>query len=144
MFHATNSDTSVGPNFDTLDVSGSEVLALIGARTMGNKTLHGRAGVGVALYTESVKQNGIDTGAGFTRAYGAFEIGGGLNLGRVRFQMGILFATPPGDPDIPSLGTRFMGTFAIDLWRKAEPLPKSTIPNGPPVAPPTNGALGSL
>lgn len=139
MFHSANEDFS-----NNITVSGSEVLLLVGARTFGSKTLHGRAGVGVSLYSESVEQNGFDTGAGFTRAYGAFEIGGGLNLGRVRFQMGILFATPPGDPDIPSLGTRFMGTFAIDLYRKAEPLPKSTIPNGPPTAPPTGGALGSL
>ena len=92
--------------------------------------------------------NGFDTGAGFTRAYGVFELGGGLNLGRLRFQMGILFATPPGDPTIPALGTRFMGTLAIDLWRKSDPLPKPppapSIPNGPPTAPPTGGALGSL
>ena len=131
MFHGSNEDPQ-----NNISVSGSEALFLVGARTFGSKTLHGRAGVGVSLYSENVEMRGIDTGAGFTRAYGAFELGGGLNLGRVRFQMGILFATPPGDPDIPALGTRFMGTFAIDLYRKAEPLPKSPpLPNAPPAPP---------
>ena len=144
MFHGESNNNFV----DNLSVTGNEILLLLGARTMGNKTWHGRAGAGVSLYSESVKMSGFDTGAGFTRAYGVFELGGGLNLGRLRFQMGILFATPPGDPTIPALGTRFMGTLAIDLWRKADPLPKPppspSIPNGPPTAPPTGGALGSL
>jgi len=60
--------------------------------------------------------------------------------------MGILFATPPGDPNIPSLGTRFMGTFAIDLYRKAAPLSRPPaapeIPNGPPTSPPATGQHG--
>ncbi len=142
MFHSQKEDLS-----NNISVSGSEALFLIGARTFGSKTLHGRAGVGVSLYSERVEDSGgNDTGAGFTRAYGVFELGGGLNLGRVRFQMGVLFATPPGEDDIPALGTRFMGTFAIDLYRKAEPLPKPppapSLPDGPPTAPPTNGALG--
>jgi hypothetical protein len=140
MFHSEKEDFN-----NNINVSGSEALFLVGARTFGSKTLHGRAGVGVSLYSESVKNNfGVDLDTGFTRAYGVFELGGGLNLGRVRFQMGVLFATGPGDPDIPSLGTRFMGTFAIDLYRKAEPLPKPPpVPSGPPTAPPTGGALGS-
>ncbi len=140
MFHGKKEDF-----INNITVSGSEALFLIGARTFGSKTLHGRAGVGVSLYSESVEDSrGIDTGTGFTRAYGVFELGGGLNIGRVRFQMGVLFATPPGQDDIPALGTRFMGTFAIDLYRKAEPLPKPPpLQNGPPTAPPTNGALGS-
>ena len=135
MFHGTNEDPS-----NNITVKGSEALLLIGARTMGSKTVHGRAGVGLSLYNESVQMNGLDTGAGFSRVYGEFELGGGLNLGRVRLQMGILFATPPGDPNIPALGTRFMGTFAIDLYRKPEPLPKPplapALPNGPPTTPP--------
>jgi hypothetical protein len=131
MFHGANEDFSTN-----LSVKGNEVLLLVGARTWGSRTIHGRAGAGVALYTESVTQNGFDTGAGFTRAYPALELGGGLHLGRARFQMGILFSPPPGDPNIPSLGTRFMGTFAIDLYRNAEPLPKPAQPAGVPAGAP--------
>jgi len=134
VFHSTNTDFS-GPN--AINVSGSEALFLAGARTMGSRTLHGRAGVGVAIYTENQKVDFGGPSSGFTRAYPALELGGGLNLGRVRLQMGLLFSPGPGDPTIPSLGTRFMGTFAIDLYRKAEPLPKpEPLPAGMPPAPP--------
>ncbi len=143
MFHGQASSEFISPG-NSVNVTGNETLLLVGARTMGSKTVHGRAGVGVSFYHESVKMNGLDTGASFTRAYGVFELGGGLNLGRIRLQMGILFATPPGDPTIPDLGTRFMGTAAIDLYRKAEPLPKPppapALPNGPPTAPPPAGS----
>lgn len=132
MFHGANEDFS-----NNITVKGNETLLLIGARTFGSRTIHGRAGAGVSIYSESVTQNGFDAGTGFTRAYGVFELGGGLNIGRVRFMMGIMVASPPGDPNIPSLGTRFMGTFAIDLYRKAEPLPPSSATAGVPAnAPP--------
>jgi hypothetical protein len=131
MFHGANEEFLGGTN---IVVKGNETLLLVGARTFGSRTVHGRAGVGVSIYNESVTQNGFDAGTGFTRAYGVFELGGGLNLGRVRFMMGLMFATPSGDPNIPDLGTRFMGTFAIDLYRKAEPLPQPAVPaNAPPV-----------
>ncbi len=133
MFHGANEDFIGGSN---ITVKGNETLLLVGARTFGSRTIHGRAGAGVSIYSESVTQNGFDTGTGFTRAYGVFELGGGLNLGRVRFQMGIMVASPPGDPNIPSLGTRFMGTFAIDLYRKAEPLPAPSTPAGAPATAP--------
>jgi len=129
MFHGSNEDF-----FNNVSVSGSEVLMLVGARTMGSRTLHGRAGVGLSVYSENVQSLNGGPSGGFTRAYPALELGGGLNLGRVRVQMGLLFSPSPGDPTIPSLGTRFMGTFAIDLYRKPEPIPPP--PPGAPTIPP--------
>ncbi len=137
-FHDGNSDLIANQD---VEVTGSEVLLLAGVRTMGSKTLHARAGVGLSVYTEDAKFNGGVTDSGFTRAYPAIEVGGGLSLGRVRFQLGILFS--PGsssDPSIPDIGTRFMGTFAIDLYRTTAPI--ETEPARPaPAAPPPTSAM---
>jgi tetratricopeptide (TPR) repeat protein len=122
-------------------IKGSEVVLLAGARTMGSRTLHGRAGVGLAIYSQQAESaTGLPLGQGtFTRAYPALELGGGLHLGRARFQMGLMFSPAPSD-GAPNLGTRFMGTFAIDLYRKEDPRPAPPPAPGQPGAPNPNTA----
>src|SRR5204863_6813404 len=106
----------------------------------GPHALHGRAGLGVAVDTQQARDPmGFDiSSSSFTRAYPAVELGGGLHLGRVRFQLGLLISPAPSD-GAPDLGTRFMATFAIDLWRKPEPQaqasPATTPLPGQPGAP---------
>jgi hypothetical protein len=139
LFHG-ESDDFFGSDPTT---KGSEVILLAGARTMGSRTIHGRAGVGLAIYSQQAfGPGGAELGEGtFTRAYPLFEVGGGLHLGRVRFQAALLFSTEPSD-GAPNLGTRFMATFAIDLYRKEDPRPRAATPPAPgqPGAPaPTGG-----
>ena len=102
--------------FDEPTVKGSEIIALVGLRTMSSRTVHGRAGIGFSIYTQEINATNGTNLEEFSRLYPAFELGGGLHLGRLRLQMGIMF-TLSGDADV-ELGTRFMGTIGIDLYRK--------------------------
>ena len=111
---------------------GSEVIVLGGLRTLGNDTWHGRAGVGFSVLSFSSTDDMGFTND-FTRLYPAFELGGGLNLGRFRIQMGLM-ATVSSGADV-NLGTRFMGTLAIDLYRAVDKKPAP--PTGPPTGAPT-------
>ncbi|HEU0035470.1 MAG TPA: hypothetical protein VFQ53_32895 [Kofleriaceae bacterium] len=110
--HGTNEDF-----FRDREFTGSEVVAMGGVRTMGSKTIHGRALAGFTVYsqTETSTMTFLEVDS-FTRAYPAFELGGGLHLGRLRIQMGAMFTASPGAQ--VSLGTRFMGSIGIDLYRK--------------------------
>jgi hypothetical protein len=112
--HGENTDFT---GVRTQTISASEVVALFGIRTMSSNTLHGRAGVGFTVYSQDIHDE-ITGGAidSFTRIYPAFELGGGAHLGRLRLQMSILFTTAAGGE--VDLGTRFMGTLGIDLYRK--------------------------
>ena len=102
-------------SFSTNDsTSGFELVVLGGVRTFGSKTAHGRVGAGFSLYTHNSTVGFVDET--FTRIYPAFEIGGGVHLGRLRVQMGVML-TAAGDAQV-ELGTRFMGTIGIDLFRK--------------------------
>jgi hypothetical protein len=95
-------------------VSGFELLALVGLRTMGSRTVHGRAGIGFSIYTLN---SSLTTGPeSFTRLYPTFELGGGLNAGRLRMQLGLLLSAS-GDAEV-ALGTRLMASVGFDLWRK--------------------------
>ncbi len=99
----------------TLSTSGSEVIVLAGLRTMSSRSLHGRAGVGFTIYSQDSKISGAVTDS-FTRLYPAFELGAGAHLGRLRLQASVMFTTAAGGE--VELGTRFMGTAGIDLYRK--------------------------
>ncbi len=101
----------VGASF----VKASEVIVLAGVRTMSSRSLHGRAGVGFTIYSQEIT-GGVGGSENFTRLYPAFELGGGAHLGRLRLQMSVLFTTAAGGE--VELGTRFMGTIGIDLYRK--------------------------
>ncbi|MEO8699634.1 MAG: hypothetical protein ABI867_06300 [Kofleriaceae bacterium] len=108
-----------GGTFETLpkSVEGNEFIATVGLRTWGSRTIHGRAAVGFSIYSQKT----TDTNTGvtlneFTRLYPGVEFGGGLHLGRLRIEMGLMF-TASGDADV-TLGTRFMGSLGIDLYRK--------------------------
>jgi hypothetical protein len=107
-----------GGTFDTLpsSVEGNEFIATVGLRTWGSRTIHGRAAAGFSIYSQ--KQTNTMTGVTeneFTRLYPGLELGGGLHLGRLRIQMGLMFSAS-GDANV-TLGTRFMGTLGIDLYR---------------------------
>jgi hypothetical protein len=133
LFHSENENLVNSTMFET--AKGQEVLMLVGLRTFGSRTLHGRVGAGVSVYSEQASLTGD-----FTRAYPEIELGGGLHLGRARFQFGVLFSFGPDDPAIPKMGTRAMGTFAIDLWRKENPIKQTAqsanMPtSGPPPVP---------
>jgi len=98
-------------------ISASELIALFGLRTMTSNTLHGRVGLGFTIYSQDITDdNTLVTLDSFTRLYPAFELGGGAHLGRLRLQASILFTTAAGGE--VDLGTRFMGTIGIDLYRK--------------------------
>ena len=118
LAHPETSNFNFGPG--ALSVSGSEVVVLAGFRTWGARpstAFHGRAGVGFSVFTQkaTVSSTGMVADE-FTRLYPALELGGGLNFGRLRIQSGILF-TAAGDAKV-TLGTRFMATLGIDLYRK--------------------------
>jgi hypothetical protein len=95
-------------------VSGSEVIAMAGVRTMSSRTIHGRVGAGFTVYTQKARGPTVDEE--FSRLYPALELGGGVHLGRLRLMMGLMFTANAGAE--VSLGTRFMGSIGIDLYRK--------------------------
>lgn len=134
--HGAKNGSFFDPADEATEVSAWELVMLAGLRTMGSRTVHGRVGAGVSLFTQNAEgPNAIGGFEEFTRAYPALELGGGLHLGRLRMQMGLLL-TAAGDAEV-KLGTRFMGTIGIDLWRKdapARPAPATAAP--PPVGPP--------
>jgi hypothetical protein len=107
-----------GDAFDNVDASGSEVLLIAGLRTLGSRTLHGRAGVGVTIYSQHVEDPSTGAFNDFTQAYPVFELGAGLHLGRFRMMAGVLFAASPGAAPGNEMPTRFMFDMGIDLYRK--------------------------
>lgn len=115
LFHGETNGNSFDPSTKT--VSGSEILLLGGVRTMGSRTIHGRVGAGFTIYNQKTEDVSGITLEDFSHVYPALELGGGIHLGRLRIQMGALFTSSAGDAPV-KLGTRFMGTIGIDLYRK--------------------------
>jgi hypothetical protein len=113
LFHGESENFNVN---GSSSVKGSEFLLMAGGRTWGSRTLHGRATAGFSIYSQEVSDATGRTLSEITRLFPTLELGGGVHLGRLRIQMGILFAA--GGNDEVSLGTRFFGTLAIDLFRK--------------------------
>lgn len=112
LFHGETEGDIFSNNDNT--VSGWELIAMAGLRTMSSRTIHGRVTAGFTVYNQSIQGPVLDEE--FARLYPALELGGGLHLGRLRLQMGLMFTASPGAE--VKLGTRFMGTAAIDLYRK--------------------------
>lgn len=94
-------------------VSGSEVLLLAGLRTR-SRVLHARLETGATIYTQTRDLGLAGLKSSDTDVFPVISAGGGLQLGRVRFQTSVMWTLATGRLEMP---VRFFGTLAIDLWR---------------------------
>jgi len=104
-------------DFDS-SVSGYELMLLAGLRTM-TRTVHGRLEAGVTISTVEGDVFASSFTTSRTDVYPVIGVGTGLQVGRARFHLAILYAVNPSSSGVaPEMPIRFMGEIGIDLWRR--------------------------